>query len=161
MGWPLRTIVDHPDELAEAFLEQYRRPLPYFEVLSIEAIEDIAWRLSALIGAEPPTIHIGRVLDVAWERMPGRVNTDRGRFRGSTEPLATAVPRFSLASRADVLVIEHAQDPVAIRLSLRHAMEFEDVFWCDERWLIDPDLRWMLAGMHDWPAYAWVFSNGL
>lgn len=151
----------NPAERQRTFLEHYHRPPPWFDVVSGEPFEALAYGLSSRLRPQAPTSNLDRLLDAAWYRMPGRRDDDAGLYYGHTEPLSSAAPRLGIPLDGAAHLYrtdfrdEHGQ-PFTILIRTRDLVEFEALLWHDESWLIDENARWILAGMHDYPAYLWM-----
>jgi hypothetical protein len=155
VGVALDWYLNRPEELEALFQERFRRPPPWMERATPDELQNLAWGLSGKIKLKPPSGDLQRVLDAAWEKIPGRTQADCGACRGGTEQLSRAVARCAIPTDGPVLMWH--RDGRGVRLRMRDMVEFEDALWSDEMWLIDEELKWLLVGEHDWPVYYWRF----
>lgn len=137
--------------MEQLFDEHYRRPPAWYEVVEQVRLEELAIMLSRRLRLSPESMKLSNVCDSAIDRIP-RKPSDHGAYRGSTEPLSSASRRLHIPTDGMACLYRPSVDKAAW-LRVKDAIAFEKVFWWDDSWLIDERGDWMLAGLHDWPAY--------
>lgn len=144
MPWPFEETL----ECERLFQEKFRQPPPWFEAVTPDDLEQLAWKLSTQLSMSPPSIHLPKALSAAWERMPPARAHVPDIFRGSTEPLRSALPRLGVPV-GDTVVIYREPEPHAVKLRCKDVLAFESLLWQDDSWLVQEDAAWILFGPHE------------
>ncbi|OAB63885.1 hypothetical protein AY599_25920 [Leptolyngbya valderiana BDU 20041] len=161
--WLFRRLDTDRADFEREFHETNGYPLPWCEIVDVEEVEALSWKIGQRVGMGRPTITIEDTLDYLWRQLPGKHQSDDGQFWGDTEPIDDAVKRLSVPSDGVVVVLsfsrraDRGDGPRGLRIRMKSVIEGH--FWRDDTFVVDAEANWALCGIHDRPAYFWQFPR--
>lgn len=136
-------------EHASSFVAKYRRPFPWFELVETSQLESLAYSMSRRLRLTPLSGDFRVVCQAAASRMQfERPGPKQQQIDDDVEPLSAIVARCGIDSNSTAYYATLSA-PIVVHVRLRDLVEFEELLWREDHFLIGVEGDWIVYGSHN------------
>jgi hypothetical protein len=136
-------------EHASSFVAKYRRPFPWFELVETSQLESLAYLMSRRLRLTPLSGDFCVVCHAAASRMKfERPGPDQQQIDDDVELLSAIVGRCGIDLNSTAYYAELSGTIVA-HVRLRDLVEFEQLLWREDHFLVGSEGDWIVNGSHN------------
>jgi hypothetical protein len=136
-------------EHVASFVAKYRRPFPWFELVETSQLESLAHSMSRRLRLTPLCGDFRAVCGAAASRMKfERPGPNQQQIDDAVEPLSAIVARCGIDSHGAAYYAGLSGSLVA-HARLRDLVEFEELLWREDHYLVGVEGDWVVYGSHN------------